>query len=129
MRKITRKGLKKKCDKMFSLLIRSKGYCELRGKDGISCGGVLQCAHIYTRGKHAIRWNPLNAVCLCAGHHVYYTNNPKKWDLIVEKEFPEKYKFVEEHQSDIWDKDIEKVLYELTDDFERHDLSLENERA
>jgi len=114
--KISRKGLKAKCDKLFSLKVRSIGICQLAGKDHVRCGGMLQCAHIDTRGKHAIRWNPKNALCICAGHHVYYTNNPKMWDMIIENLFPDKYKFVEKHQSDIWDKDIEKVYKSLLED-------------
>jgi hypothetical protein len=55
----------------------------------------------------------MNAVCLCAGHHVWYTNNPNAWDKIVKKVFPKKFKFVEKHQSDIWDKNIEKVYDDL----------------
>lgn len=118
----TRKSLKKDADKLFSLIVRSKGRCELAGLDNIHCGGVLQCMHIDTRGKHAIRWNEMNAICGCAGHHVYYTNNPKAWDEIVKKHFPKKYKFVEEHQNDIWDKDIEKVIEELKISYREHDL-------
>ncbi len=85
----------------------------MAGKDDIHCGGGLQCAHIDTRGKHSIRWNRMNAVCLCGGHHVWYTNNPSAWDKIVKKVFPKKFRYVEKHQSDIWDKDIVKVLLEL----------------
>ena len=112
-KKISRKGLKNKCDELFSLEVRYLGYCQLAGLDGINCGGHLQCAHIDTRGKHAIRWNRMNALCLCGGHHWYYTNNPKKWDKIVKKHFPKKFKFVEKHQSDIWDKDLDKVYTRL----------------
>lgn len=104
---------KDKADKLFSLKVREAGACELMGLDEINCGGGLQCAHIDTRGKHAIRWNTMNALCLCQGHHVYYTFNPKKWDIVVKQFFPDKYKFVEKHQSDIWDKDIDRVLNEL----------------
>ena len=114
MRQITRKGLKAKCDKLFSLKMREIGICELRSLDTITCGGGLQCAHVDTRGKHAIRWNPLNALCICAGHHVYYTNNPRKWDKIIKKYFPKRWKFVEKHQSDIWDKDILSIIEGLS---------------
>lgn len=108
-----KKKLKLKADKLFSLKTRSIGYCELAGKDTIRCGGNLQCAHIETRGAHAIRWNDMNALCLCAGHHVYYTNNPREWDLQVALWFPDKWKYVEKHRRDIWDKNIEKVLISL----------------
>lgn len=108
-----KKRQKDKADRLFSLKIREIGYCELAGKDTIHCGGGLQCAHIETRGAHGIRWNELNAVCLCAGHHVYYTNNPNAWDKIVVQEFPVKWAFVEENRYLKWDKNIEKVLEEL----------------
>lgn len=113
MRKITRKGLKNKCDKLFSGKVRETGFCELKYKDHINCGGVLQCAHILTRGHHAIRWNFNNALCLCQGHHVWYTNNPNAWKDIVARLFPAKWGFVQKHQNEIWDKDLDKVLQKL----------------
>ena len=112
-KKIKRTTLVNKADKLFSPMVRAKGYCELAGKDTINCGGGLQCAHIETRGAHAIRWSFENALCLCAGHHVYYTNHPRFWDLIVEEVFPDKWNWVEEHRRDTWDKDLEKVLEKL----------------
>jgi len=101
---------KDKADKLFSAYIRRKGECELAGKDNITCGGNLQCAHIETRGAHAIRWDVDNALCICAGHHVWYTNNPSAWDKIIAREFPWKWAYVEFHRRDKWDKDIEKIL-------------------
>jgi hypothetical protein len=127
MRKISRKGLKRKADKLFSEQVRCVGKCELKGLDSIRCGGSLQCMHIDTRGKHAIRWKFQNAICGCAGHHIYYTYHENDWMKLIKKHFPEKYKFVEEHQSAIWDKNIDRVLEELTDGFEVHDLSVANE--
>jgi hypothetical protein len=115
MRKITKKGLKKKCDKLWSLKIREIGYCELKGLDDIHCGGYLQAMHVDTRGKHAIRWNLLNGICGCQGHHVYYTYHDKEWMKLVKKHFPKKYRFNQKHQSDIWDKDIDKVYEQLND--------------
>lgn len=113
-KKSLKRKLKDKADKLFSLQVRRMGVCELQGKDNVRCGGVLQCAHIETRGAHAIRWNMNNALCICAGHHVYYTNHPSLWDEIVAFFFPQKWKWVEEHRRDIWDKDIEKILNQLS---------------
>ena len=108
-RKITRKGLKKKCDTLFSLQVRSLGYCELRARDNIHCGGVLQCAHIIGRSAHSIRWNKKNALCICEGHHVWYTNNPNAWREIVLELFPEKWEYVQAHRNEIWNGDLDKV--------------------
>jgi hypothetical protein len=107
------KILKDKCDKLWSLKIREKGYCELEGLDNIKCGGYLQGMHVDTRGKHAIRWNLMNGICGCQGHHVYYTYHEKAWMELVKKYFPAKYRFNQKHQSDIWDKDLDKVYKSL----------------
>ena len=64
-RKISRKGLKRRADKIFSAWIRSEGYCEW-------CGDVndtLQCAHIFSRRYMSTRYDYNNAVCLCASCH------------------------------------------------------------
>lgn len=112
-KKPKKKTLKNKADRIFSLYIRQIGYCQLKGKDNINCGGYLQTAHIITRGAHAIRWNPLNALCICQGHHVYYTHHPREWEEMIQKYFPENWEFVEAHRTDIWDKDIDAVLERL----------------
>lgn len=112
-KKIKKSTLKNKADKLFSLKIREIGVCLLSGVDNVKCGGVLQCAHIIGRSNHALRWNLNNAICICAGHHSYYTNHPFYWNILIENEFPNKYRYVMEHRNDIWDKDIEKVLENL----------------
>ena len=114
MNKLSRKSLIKKADKLFSLKIREMGVCELQGKDNVRCGGVLQCAHIVGRGRHVIRWNENNALCLCAGHHVYYTNNPEKWYEVISVSFPKKWKISHELMETTWDKDIQKIINALT---------------
>jgi hypothetical protein len=111
--KIEKKKLKKQADTLFSLYIRRKGVCELAGRDGIHCGGSIQCAHIETRGVLAIRWEKMNALCLCGGHHWFYTNHESKWQEVIKKEFPKKYSFYLKHKNDIWDGDYDKVLRRL----------------
>ena len=72
------KSLAKKCDKLFSEIIRKRGKCE-------ACGSTenLQCAHIHSRRYRNIRWNISNAICLCRGHHFYYTNHPLEWEQFI----------------------------------------------
>ena len=69
MKKISRTGLKKKLDKLFSLKVRSVGKCE-------RCGSTsnLQCAHVYSRKNLSIRWDLENAVCLCLKDHLYWAH-------------------------------------------------------
>ncbi len=64
---MTRATLIKKLDKLFSKIVRFKGYCE-------KCGRTtnLQCAHIYSRSNKNMRWDFENAVCLCASHHLFW---------------------------------------------------------
>ncbi len=112
-KKVKRSTLKNKADKLFSQIVRSWGKCELAGLDKIKCSNVLQTMHIETRGVLAIRWNLMNALCGCSGHHVYYTNNPRAFNELVAKHFPLKAKFVEEHCNDHMTEDLEDVIRRL----------------
>lgn len=81
LRKTPRATLKRRCDALWSLLIRRSngGRCKLRGRDHVRCGGALQAAHCFGRGHHAVRHELWNGWPLCAGHHVYYTHHPEAW--------------------------------------------------
>jgi len=97
---VTKKSLKKKADKVFSLWIRHKfGYCQLKGLDSIRCSSQLQNMHIESRGRLGIRYNPKNALCGCSGHHVWYTFHPSDFDALVKKHFPKQWKYVEAHKN------------------------------
>lgn len=69
-----RKGLKKKLDIVFSKLIRSKGRCERCGRRPPEV--VLNCSHIFSRANLSVRWDELNAKCLCAGDHFEWHQSP-----------------------------------------------------
>lgn len=64
---ISRKGLIKKLDILFSKKVREIGYCQRCHKTE-----NLQCAHIFSRKSKSIRWDFGNALCLCAGCHLYW---------------------------------------------------------
>ena len=72
-----RMALGKKCDRLFSELIRSRGECELRGT--AECRGVLQCCHGFSRRFRSLRWDERNAFAGCAGCHLYFTKRPDEW--------------------------------------------------
>lgn len=79
-RKSTRAELGRKADKLWSLIVRSRGRCE-------ACGGgdgpgrfVLQGAHGFSRRYRGTRWLPINGFCLCSGCHVSFTHDPLAWD-------------------------------------------------
>lgn len=67
MRKITLKSMKNKLDTAFSKVIRMVEVCERCGKQE-----NLQCSHIHSRKKLSVRWDVLNAFCLCAGCHIFW---------------------------------------------------------
>lgn len=113
MSKPKRSTQRNKADKLFSLKVRERGYCELAGVDTISCGGAHQCAHIIGRRFYSIRWDEDNSLCLCAGHHVYYTHNPEAWRAILDETWPGRYDRLLERSRTPWDKDYDTVLSAL----------------
>jgi hypothetical protein len=74
MARRTPKSVKASCDKLFSLNVRSLGYCK-------RCGNTqtLQCCHIYSRKFGSIRFDYDNAICLCARCHRWGHDNPTEF--------------------------------------------------
>ena len=76
-RKPTVRGLKKKADKLWSLIIRAKGKCEVCGETQ-----YLNPHHVIGRRNHAVRFLLRNGVCLCSGCHTFRTrsaHNDPQW--------------------------------------------------
>jgi hypothetical protein len=113
MRKVTKKSQKAKADKLFSLKVREVGMCELAGLDSIRCSDNLQCMHIIGRSNHNLRWDTMNALCGCSGHHRYYTSHPFEFYELIKREFPKQYEYLQKNKNKFWDKNIEKVLENL----------------
>lgn len=61
-------------DAAFSDCIRfAKSYrCEHCGKNQ----GQMECAHIFGRANKSVRWDTLNALCLCHYCHRVFTAEP-----------------------------------------------------
>jgi len=72
--------LSKKCDDLFSKLIRKAGKCHRCGEKNF-----LQTAHIISRRYHNTRWDLSNALCLCRGCHVYFTWHPLEWEIYAKE--------------------------------------------
>ena len=113
MKKISKKKLKARADKLFSEKIRSLGTCELQGMDHIECSGQLQCMHLVGKANHRLRWEENNAICGCSGHHFFYTNNPFFFFELVKEFFTSKYIFISKHKNEVWDRNIETVIASL----------------
>lgn len=92
----------KKADTAFGVWVRSRGVCE---SDRPSHAGNLQCAHIISRSYKATRTDERNALCLCQGCHLYYTNHPLEWRVFIDATRP-----------GLWDELSAKALaYEKVD--------------
>jgi hypothetical protein len=63
-------------DIAFSLAIRelANHTCENCG----ATGGQLDCSHFYGRRHRGLRWEPLNAACLCNTCHRAFTEDPEE---------------------------------------------------
>lgn len=72
------KGPRGQADRLFSQIVRSKGYCEKCHKRS-----NLQCAHVLSRRYNNTRVDLGNAFCLCAGCHFYFTHHPLEWEAWV----------------------------------------------
>lgn len=92
-RKPSKTQLRNRCDQTFSLFVRK------RDRVCMNCGTThrLQCAHIVSRRYLSTRWNPRNAVALCAGCHVFYTHRPIEWRVWVDRAFQPGYMQYMEH--------------------------------
>jgi hypothetical protein len=110
------KAIKKRCDTAFSLLIRRHGKCQFAGLDKVHCGGILNCAHIESRGNLRLRFDQQNALCICARHHVYSTYHPTAFNDLVAEFFPSQWKYVQEHKHERLNmtyQDYENLLVQL----------------
>lgn len=101
-----------KADELVSIVVRSRGVCQAHGLDSHQCGGRLQCAHIITRGCFRLRFDfQHNCLCLCAGHHNWYTNHPDQWILdFIPGNFPDQYEYVMAHRHEFAGDTNYKIL-------------------
>ena len=79
-KQVSKTTLKRKCDKLFSELIRSKGKCEFCPNKE-----TLQCCHIVTRTIVKLRFDEDNALCLCGRCHRHGHNKPLEFAEKVKK--------------------------------------------
>lgn len=93
-KKFNKTRAKRHLDKLFSLKVREHRICALWNVDGIKCSSVLQCAHVIGRANLYLRWNKLNALCICSGHHVYYTYHPEAWRELMQRWYGIEYQIL-----------------------------------
>ena len=70
-------------DAMFSDIIRARDdyTCQYCGKvqNRETKRPQMDCAHFKGRRYSHVRWDELNACCLCHGCHMYMHDNPDEW--------------------------------------------------
>lgn len=109
-RKVSRKTLKKKANKLWSLIIRQKnnGKCEMCNKS------ANNPHHIIGKSNHAVRWDIRNGCLLCSGCHTMNNNSahkdPQGFMIWLEEHRLGDYIYLLLEKNEIWDKDYDKVL-------------------
>lgn len=99
-----------KADKLFSRYIR------LRDRECRSCLTPLnlQCAHIFSRRYMSVRFDPANAMALCAGCHKKYTHNPIEWeDFCIKQMGVDDYQDLRRRAVVLTRLDYEEVLRDI----------------
>jgi 5-methylcytosine-specific restriction endonuclease McrA len=90
MKKVSRKGLIKKLDQIFSLYIRLR-YASNEMSECYTCGKVdhykkLQCGHFMSRRHYATRWDEDNCQVQCYSCNVMRYGEQYKFGLRLAKE-------------------------------------------
>ncbi|MDD5013805.1 MAG: hypothetical protein PHW73_01720 [Atribacterota bacterium] len=118
----SKKYIKNKLDKLYSLIIRSKGYCEVCGKTT-----NLQAHHVIGRIVYALRWDLQNGCCLCASCHEFGKQSAHQnpiWFIGWFKEHrPEDYKYLQKKklESKTWFiSDYEEIYQKLKEIYENN---------
>ena len=114
-KKIKRSTLKRKCDVLFSKIVRSHGKCELEGIMGVRCKGPLQTMHIAGRRYLRLRWDSNNVLCGCAAHHLYFTHRPLEFYTMVQEFFPTRWRIAQTYKEAIAIESLEDTYKRLKD--------------
>jgi 5-methylcytosine-specific restriction endonuclease McrA len=117
-RPISKKGLKKKLDELWSELVKREAgnKCEVCGKTE-----YLNSHHIVGRRNLRLRWELYNSVCLCPGCHTFKKNsahqNPVWFDEWLRENRSEDYNLVKQTMNEIKKWTMDEMM-ELREDFE-----------
>jgi hypothetical protein len=88
--------LKKQAWKLWSEIVRNKGYCELCGikyKELNKRGRptILNAHHVVGRENHNLSWDIENGVSLCSWCHKFSSTGAHKGGIIFSEWFRQKY--------------------------------------
>jgi len=120
-RPISKKGLTKQLDKLWSQLIKREAgnKCEVCDLEGGNTR--LNSHHIVGRRNYRLRWELYNGVCLCSGCHTFRRNsahqNPIWFDEWLRDGRSEDYKLVKSTMNEIKKWSMDEML-DLRKEFE-----------
>lgn len=78
---------KRQLDPIMSKLVREKGFCERCGRQN----GVMNWSHVIGRSNLTLRWDIMNALCLCYRCHLYFWHQePIQAAIWFHSKFPER---------------------------------------
>ena len=109
-KRLTHSQLVKRADAIFGAQVRSVGFCQ-SGRPNHA--GPLQCAHHFSRRYEATRWTRINASCLCAGCHVFFTHRPLEWDEWLRAHLGRNYESVRLKALNGGKQDMDAIIAEL----------------
>ena len=119
-RKLSRKGLIKKLDKLAGDKIRSRDNFTCQYCNKSVSGSDCHVSHVIPRSKgYALRWDLRNLKVLCMRDHLHWWHkNPLEANKWFEAKFPDRAKYLWEHRNDIVrgnerDEFLESKLKEL----------------
>ena len=135
MRKISRKGLIKKLDTIFSLYIRLRKSDQKGIAECYTCGTKkhykeLQCGHFQSRKHYATRWEESNCQIQCYSCNVMRYGEQFKFGLKLEAEYgyahPEKLMNLAKTTLKLSDQDLKDMIekYKNLVDKRKKELSL-----
>jgi len=127
-RKPTKKSLTHHLDRVFSEIVRSQGHCDRCKRSDV----YLNCAHIATRTNRRLRWELLNAMCLCVACHNWWHDYPTLATAWLEENFSEKAEYVRVHQREIAHRsipDLQDLLADLRSRFHNMELPHRKDKA
>lgn len=116
---LCRTHAKREADRLFSEFIKERDRICMATTDfwlGAQFDCVtfqgLHCAHLRRRGYLAIRWDPRNAVALCAGHHKWFDDNTiEKEDMRLQYWGRRRYNAIKKKALEgDWRPELERVL-------------------
>ena len=105
----------KPLDELFSRIIRNRAIANVGGCERCWAWKAdykqLQCAHMFTRKYHSVRWDEENAVGVCAGCHFFLDSHPQeKIDFFKQRLGEEKFDLLQARANT---KGIDKELIKL----------------